>query len=203
MHENFLEQLAGLDSMSGGRAEEAEFSDCLSYFELAARGFQAARLVDQLTLGADCHALRALQGATPARRTHLTGFSFDEPGVVGKLPPQLALAISRDDVRRIDAAGTRGVSWAELEGIAQDQVTLNVDGSLLVEGDGWAVRLESLAFADFDGDGTEDVLLKAGGRMTEGTYSVTRLLSLTRETDDGPLRLVREYNLSERPDPEP
>ena len=180
-------------SRFAGKMERTTITNCLSYFDLTQQGFESTPLTYQLALGADCHALKALRQAVPARQTHLAGFHLTEK-VINDLPPELSLIISKDDARKVAAAHKKGLSWRQFQPITQ--VTLENDHTVLVAGQGWRVRLELYAFGDFNGDGMEDILVKTQGWLTEGTYQATRLLTLTRTHDSGRLHLVTEYNLT-------
>lgn len=180
-------------SAPDGETSVAVMNDCASYFELSARGFEARPLYDQLAVGADCRALRAVAEAAPSRTSHLRGFRLDQDSVE-VLPPDLSLVISDEDADRVEAASADGKSWLELEPI--DTVTSEGEAAILVEGEGWAVRVEVLAWGDFDGDGLEDVLVKLTGWLSEGSYRTTRLLALTRRQAGARLDPVSEYDLS-------
>ena len=172
--------------------ETASMSDCVSYFRLSDAGFEARPIHEQLDLGADCHAIRAIGEATASRASHLEGFRLDERSVE-LLPPDLSLIVSDDDARRVETANAAGHAWSQVEPIGS--VTVERSGAILVEGDGWGVRVALLTWGDFDGDGVEDVVAKLGGWLTEGSYRTTRLVVLTRPEAGARLKLVREYDL--------
>lgn len=180
-------------SRRSGQPKKAVITNCLSYFDLTRQGFEATPFPPQLALGADCHALRVLSGAVPARQTHLAGFQLDEKGI-DHLPPDLSLILSKDDARNVAAANKQGRSWRAFQPISR--VTRENDHTVLVEGNGWNVRMKIYAFGDFNTDGLEDILLTTQGWLTQGTYATTRLLALTRFQDGGRLDLVTEYNLT-------
>ncbi len=180
-------------SRRSGQPKKAVITNCLSYFDLTRQGFEATPFPPQLALGADCHALRVLSHAVPAQRTYLTGFHLDEKAI-NHLPPDLSLILSRDDARNVAAANQRGLSWRAFQPISR--VTRENSHSMLVEGNGWNVRVKIYAFGDFNADGLEDLLLTTQGWLTQGTYATTRLLALTRFQDGGRLDLLTEYNLT-------
>jgi hypothetical protein len=180
-------------SGENGKTETASMGDCASYFELSGAGYEARPFHEQLDVGADRHALRAIGEAAPSPASHLAEFRLDE-GSVDLLPPDLSLAVSDDEARRLESARSAGRTWSEFEPIGS--VTVEGEAAILVEGDGWGVRVELLAWGDFDGDGLEDVLAKLGGWLTAGSYRTSRLVVLTRRDAGARLELVREYELS-------
>jgi hypothetical protein len=176
-----------------GKRGTAVITNCLSYFDLTRQGFESTPIKYQLVLGADCHALRALNQAIPAQRSHLAGFQLDAEAI-SDMPPDLSLVISKDDARKVEAANRKGLSWQEFEPIRR--ITPEKGPAVRVEGDGWGVRIVVYAFGDFNADGLEDMLLKTDGWLQAGTYATTRLLVLTRRRDGGRLKLVTEYDLT-------
>lgn len=180
-------------SRRSGQPKKAVITNCLSYFDLTRQGFESTPFAVQLVLGADCHALKALSQAIPAQRTHLAGFQLHEQ-VINDLPPDLSLILSKDDTRKVAAANKQGLSWREFQPITR--VTRENSHTVLVEGNGWNVRIKIYAFGDFNADGLEDILVTTHGWLTEGTYATTRLLVLTRFQDGGRLHLVTEYDLT-------
>ena len=174
-------------------ADSALMTDCRSYFELTATGFESTPVKYQLAVGAECHALQALGEATPAQRTHLARFTLDSQAL-GILPPNLALSISNDELRAVEIASAKGLTWPEYEHISS--ATAEREHALRVNGDGWGSRVEIYGWnADFDADGFEDLLVKVHGWLTEGSYETIRLLLLTRTREGGRLDLVKEYDL--------
>ena len=176
-----------------GKRERAVITNCLSYFDLTRQGFESVPFASQLVLGADCHALRVLSKAVPARQSHVAGFQLNEK-VIDALPPDLSLVVSNDDARKVAVANEKGLSWREFQPITR--VTPENSYTVLVEGQGWRVRMKIYAYGDFTDDGVEDILVTTHGWLTEGTYATTRLLALTRFQDGGRLHLVTEYNLT-------
>lgn len=186
-------EVSRLQGSTGLQREFAKIENCLSYFQLTRQGFQSTPLKHQMLEGVVCHALQALKHAVPARRSFLAEFTVNDASV-RKLPPDLALSISPDDQRRVQRAKTDHLSWDNIDTI--HRVIPHAEGSGLVEGDGWAMRLTILARGDFNQDGFEDLLLQTHGWLTEGTYERVRLLELTRKTPQGPLTVTKEYSLT-------
>ena len=169
-------------------------TDCPSYFRLSGQGYEARPYRSQLAQGVECHALKGLAGARPARLSYLYDFHLTEE-TPGMLPPGLSLVLSDEEERKVAAADAKGLSWRDYE-----PLTASPQGAtaLRVEGDGWGMRLSLYAWADFDGDGVEDILVKSQGWLSEGSYQTTRLFALTRTARGERLELMKEYDLGGR-----
>lgn len=137
---------------------------------------------------ADCFILRELQHATPAPSSHVAELKWDEH-ILPLLPPQLAINVSAESLRKAKAAATRGQSWPDFDKSA----TASTDGldQIVVQGKGFLERLILWGRGDFNGDGMEDLLVQSLDTLTEGTYRNTRLFILTRKTPRGKLSVVR------------
>jgi hypothetical protein len=60
------------------------------------------------------------------------------------------------------------------------------------KGDLWEANVALYARGDFDGNGIEELLLRKDGALLQGTYRDHCLFILTRTSNQGPLRVVRE-----------
>jgi hypothetical protein len=137
---------------------------------------------------ADCLVLGELQRATPATSSHVAELKWNEH-VLPLLPPQLAINISDEWTRKANEAAARGESWPDLDKSA----TAGTDGpdQIVVQGDGFVERVILWGRGDFNGDGTEDLLVQTLDSLTGGTYRNTRLFILTRKSRNGKLSVVR------------
>lgn len=173
--------------------------NCATALERLAKGFSPASDADARALqfaSVRCLALRAVGRAVPAKRSYLGGFRLDE-NALALLPPSVGLAVSRDEVKAVREAEAAGKSWAEFAGPGVQAAVDPPAGDrtepvLEVTGKGWQVKLTEYARGDFDGNGVEDILVRADGVRRPGTYASHRLLILTRDSTKGRLRTVRE-----------
>ena len=137
---------------------------------------------------AGCLVLRELRYANRARVSYVRDLKWDE-GVLPLLPAQLAITVSTDSERAVTAAVNRGQSWLEFDQTAS--ATPKGPQAIVVTGTGFRQQLILWGRADFNKDGTEDLLVQSLDTLTEGTYRSTRLFVITRKTATGRLVLVR------------
>lgn len=167
-----------------------EAIDCRTLLDLRGRGFEP--LGDQAHAaeryeGARCLALTLLRTARPAKTSNFVGFKLN-PAALGALPPTLSTAFStieEDAARRAEAAGKGWLSYEPKIRAKMDQQTLVVSSQV------WQSHIEIYARADFDGDGTEDLLVAMDETATEGTFNNTRLFLLTRDRPGAMIRTVK------------
>jgi hypothetical protein len=137
-----------------------------------------------------CETLRHLQKAKPAQR----GFVRDLPTagreLLAILPVAVATAESTPRAQRVAALTKQGKALVALDPKAK--VRKDADGHVhIAEGDGQSViELTPQAWADFNGDGTDDVAMAVVNSMTQGSYSTARLLFLTRGSAKDLLRVI-------------
>src|ERR1700739_3896870 len=134
---------------------------------ISEREFQA-----QKSTLADCLTLQALQHAASATSSHVARLKWDEH-ILPLLPPQFAISVSVESMRKAEAAARRGQSWSDFD----KSGTAATDGvdQIVVRGEGFLERLILWGRGDFNGDGVEDLLVQSLDTLTEGTYRNTRL----------------------------
>jgi hypothetical protein len=172
--------------------QSAVVSNCNQYLKYRALGFAARSDRDASVLksrGVDCQALRALRQAKPARVSHVSDFHLDAKAP-GLLPATLAPSLSSDEEQTVKDAAARGLSWLDY----QPKLTSKPgERQLSVTADDTTTKLEIYGRGDFNNDGIEDILIRADVSLAAGSYTNSRLFLLTREKDEGRLRLIREY----------
>jgi hypothetical protein len=175
-----------------GTAHPAGVSNCAQL--LAQRGRAPQALVPDREIQAErstmaeCLVLRELRRATPARSSYLHDQPWDEH-VLPLLLPQLAITVSAESERAAKDAASHGQNWPDFDPSAT--VSAKGPDEIVVTGKGFREQLILWGRGDFNGDGTEDLLVQSLDTLTEGTYRNTRLFVLTRRTANGRLSLVR------------
>jgi hypothetical protein len=180
----------------GGKGGRLTIRSCLDYLALTADGgdFVAGNPSDTQIYHSDllpCRTLQILKNARPAQTSFLGAFQFTKD-VVAILPPSVAL-LAGDQTEAEEAAEKRGLSLKQFDpsikstGAQQDY--------LAVETKTWEGHISYLARGDFDGKGFEEVLIEREGHFKEVHRSgghADSLFILTRTTNSGPLKVVRE-----------
>lgn len=182
----------------GSSGRKATVLDCHSALELLGNGFEAPRDLEQRVLRAEsirCLALRTLKNAAPSRRSAVNTFQLSDKALEA-LPPTLAAAASDEAFQRLREAEAQGKSWRDVvpdavvtfEPAADDRP----DPGLVVESNEWRVRVTVYAHADFDGDGSEDLMLRVDDEAVRGTYRNHRLVIVAWESGRRSFRTLRE-----------
>ncbi len=139
-----------------------------------------------------CVPLRLLEQARSATGSHVAGFRFD-----GRALETLPAAVAGGFGDAYEEATAAGKRWGEVPHTALRSHVLSPTALDVDELDGpggsahWVTALRILAWADFDHDGLEDVLLLVSNRARRGTYRSYRHAILTRRGADQPLVLLR------------
>jgi hypothetical protein len=148
-------------------------------YDIKAEGWFKAAVLPKMLLAA----------ARPARVSHLRDFRLtDRP--LEHLPPQLGVMPSPDGEDPMERYN-RGETWQEI--CPTLHVEVKGEYSIIVEDDYEQNYIDLLAWADFDGDGIEDILVSTAGYATQGTLCSYCYVVLTRKEPRGRLMLVEEY----------
>jgi len=180
---------------SGARTVQDTVSSCSDYFVKTGQGFQAVSDQDFAVLqatGARCHALRLLDGsgfqvAMPAPPLDLRRIGLDA------LPPILGPQVSPADRDAREAATKRELSWRAFEPAAR--FTASAGDRARITGVDWSVVLELWAIGDFDGRGTDQLLVFTRASGTEGNWQESKLRILGRPSPAAPFRVMQELIL--------
>jgi hypothetical protein len=170
--------------------------NCQDYLDVRAFGnFELDPEISDISYGSvqaeglRCFALQLLKNARPAHKTFLADLHFTA-NVGNLLPPDLGMVVSPDEEEEVRAADEKGISWKQYD----PELRIQVHGKdeFTAKGDLWEANVASYARGDFDGNGIEELLLRKDSALLQGTYRDHCLFILTRTSNQGPLRVVRE-----------
>jgi hypothetical protein len=179
----------------GAKTEQDTVSSCASYFAKSVQGFHAVSDQDFALLqaaGARCHALRLLADggfrvAMLAPPVDLRRLGLDA------LPAVLGPQVSPADRDARDVATRKGLSWRAFEPAARFEA--GAADRARVSGADWSVVLELWATGDFEGRGTDQLLVFTQASGTEGSWQESKLRILGRSSPVSPFRVIRELKL--------
>jgi hypothetical protein len=179
----------------GGKGGRATIRNCLDYLALTANGGDVAgggrdgwQIVHSDFL--ICHTLQLLKNARPAQTSFLGDFKFTK-NAINILSPRVALLSG--NLMEAETAEKKGLSLEQFD--PSLKVTDMQEDRLSVETETWEAHISYLARGDFDGKGFEEVLIEREGHFKEVQGSeggADSLFILTRTTNSGPLKVVRE-----------
>ncbi len=169
---------------------EAEAKTCIELEALtrAGYGLPEGRLhYSQMRHLLRCRAIALLGMAQPARESFLRDFVIDEEGT-RELLSAFGLV---EQIGAGDRASPQSGDMILTGGLGK---VLVVDLPYSGDADVWAdkgrVLLRVEARGDFTGDGTEDLLLSAGTRLSRYRPHLTDLCLITRKAPGAPLRMI-------------
>lgn len=127
-----------------------------------------------------------LERAIPSRQSGVGDLRMNRR-LLWRLPLDLGMAISNEQVEAREAAQQQGLTWTE----HWPETRLNKAGrhSMLLESEMGLVHLSVVAYGDYNHDGWEDVMLCVT-HQTRGTLSYTFNTILTQTAPEGPLRTI-------------
>jgi len=133
---------------------------------------------------------RLLAQAKPSRVSYLADFKFDEQSMT-KLPPTLGIHVSEESLEGGRLAESKGKSWAD----ADPDARIKPYGvfAATVRGKDFLEKLEIEARGDFNGDGIEDIVIRTGDALLQGTYRGTRVFILTRKHPGERLTTLQQW----------
>ena len=173
----------------------AKITSCADYLRLSSESFQ---LLDESESGVlqsyavDCVALDMLRKATVPRTSFIGAFRLTADSL-SMLPPELAPTVSYEQQDAAAAANAAGESWATFQPEATVK-TVNENQMIVTQGD-WQIKITEYAHADFNGDGLQDILVRADYTATRSTYGNTKLFLLGRKQATERLRCEKEITI--------
>lgn len=173
---------------------EAFIDSCASYDRLTNEGYYASNNLNDKVLmfnSSFCHALDMLANAKLSLISYVGDITLS-PGIVDYLPAMVESGKSCDMQCRLVDANVRCVPWSKfgvsrLDASKFKSIDVLNQYKMDVTTDTTSVTLEIMARADFNDDGTEDILLWINETALGGTWGSTNVIALTRDTADGVL----------------
>ena len=175
--------------------------DCRSHVLLVRTRFIPYRPLSEFDhIGLPCFVLDALSRAQPASVSYVEDFEL-APAALDILPPlirPLGVCGYRDHAL---IANRDGIGWTEFNQTNADPYyrvssAVRAGSALVVGAEGWTARIDLLARADLNGDGTQDLLLRADERNTRRTTVFPRLFLIVRDGSEAPSRIAWEFGVS-------
>jgi hypothetical protein len=166
---------------------------CVEWSRLHAAGYAPSTAVEVQPDGGArrrCETLTLLSQAKPARQSFTRKLIFDK-SILAILPADLATRGSPEHDRDIALATEKKQSLAYFDPKAKLKRSV-LPGVLEISEGGRqsSIALEPMAWADFDGDGTDDVLVSVVNSMAHGSIINARVIALTRSSNDEVLRVI-------------
>lgn len=201
-------RLTAADRLGFGELERGDQqvlpTNCAQWASLHAAGYAPSTTLEEQPDGSAllrCETLRALKAAKPARVSFVRELPPPGPELLRVLPVAVATAESDERVARVRALSQRQAALGALDPKAKMEKLEPPALGRVREGGGQSqIDLEPLAWADFDGDGVDDVAMSVRNMMTRGSYSTARLLFLTRADASSVLRVLDLPQLPGYPD---
>ena len=165
---------------------EAGATTCKQYLALKRLGYVFKTPEDNLvesSFKAATLPLSMLAQASPSRSSYLKDFSLAREGVAS-LPAALGLAGGEGDSAGKNRRWIEAFPGAAVQAIDADSAVITDEQT--------ETRLTVLAFADFNHDGVEDVLLSVTNSSRTGPLKLFRYVVLTRKAEAEPLTVIRE-----------
>jgi len=139
--------------------------------------------------GALCRALELVRQARPYTQPCLPEAAYDAT-VLTRLPADMALVLSPDDISRRHAAAEQALSWhqyqPELKVVSSQSLRLELEDAL------WRASVEWMVAGDLDGDGDEDRVAIVIGALKEGTLQQVRVVTLACDKEAGRYRMMKD-----------
>ena len=179
----------------GSATQQEVVTNCSTYFKLRPQGFEPMSQPDLAAMkleGASCEAIRALRSVRPASKGDTKSVVRDS-SALSLLPPDLGPEEMPAERQRRESATRQGLARAAVDPRAT--VTSLDSTSIRVQSDAWRTDVVILGRGDFDGDGSDDLLLQPVSSAREGSWREVRLRLLSRQNGSPVLRVIREFAL--------
>ncbi len=169
----------------GDEEVSATMNNCAAVIRLTDEGYEVRGYNDfkvQMKEAAWCRAIESLNHAQPAKRSFVRSFQLDH-SVMNVLPLIAQIGPSCYGACWNHVGNEKRISWNYLEDFYTVERSRKNEIKIGDKVDRYQFNL--LARADFNSDGLEDIVLVVNYYTTEGTYAVTYMFILTRDSSDG------------------
>jgi hypothetical protein len=153
-------------------------------------GYEASQSADYGAVIIDykiCKSWQELSLFKPSHQSYLSVVNLDQ-NFAKRVPPQLALIISKDDERRLVVA----TNWDEMSHIVKVEA-IDETSAIFVDNSGGSQRLNIRAKGDYNGDGIEDMLLSTSNTVEGGSYHSVDYFILTRLSSEASFTLLKQW----------
>lgn len=168
-------------------------NDCLEWTKLHADGYEPTTTVEaQADSGAElrCMTLLLLQRARPAKTSYVRDLAWDS-SLLSVLPASLATAFNPEREQAVAKATSKGQALSQFDPKAKVKPSEDEHTLEIIDGDGqMMIVVHAEVWGDLNGDGVDDIAVSVVNGATQGTYSYTRLLTLSRDASDAILRPI-------------
>ena len=171
-------------------------TDCRSLVRLVRAGYDAYGTKSVFrSFGERCFVFDALSRVLPANVSFFTDFELD-PSVIPELPPLLRPVGYCGYLR----ANRDGTTWREFMDINDSYRAYRITGlhasgaTVYADLGRYSAFFELYARGDFNGDGTEDLLLHTKEDFSYSDFD--HLFLLVRDAPDSPIRIAWEYGVT-------
>jgi len=185
-------QSGGELKLTNDEGKEVKVATCREYWNYKNQGFAPYttydRAMESWFINA-CNPLKFLMNIKPSKVSYLTDFDLTE-NPLQILPCTLDLNLSDDEVKKAKEFIAKGLTWKDfapnkkIEVINKNEIKLEDDSSIT-----WIVLS---AFADFNNDGIEDILLDVSHQVKGGSNAGCGHSILTRLEKNGVLRVLED-----------
>lgn len=184
----------------GPNKEEAYAYDCRSLLKLDFEGYfpkTTSQVEKFLKYDKQCDVMEILRETKPSQVSNVNDFIFDNTSI-DFLPAMVNRSGSCDFACRQYRANEKAISWRDFEISEFLSIQIIHKYRMVVTTDNSLADLEILARADFNNDGTEDMLVQYIGGATHGTWGTILKFILSRDEPDAVLRVLNaeQYNCS-------
>lgn len=167
-------------------------STCEQYLQFRDEGFDAVKptdIAEEMFFRFRCKTLQWLGRAQPSRSSTLDGYLFSDT-TLDELPPCLGMPEEGDTETKVQEAMIRGLSLKEFDPAIQ--ITKITDYAISLNDGKQSLNLDLLAWADFNGDGPEDLLIFVNNSALKGTYRDYYHVVLTKTPGQKVFRVVND-----------